>query len=248
MDYTVLGSVLPDLTGIFGRVARERYAEKLEKKRLERFDPTVAIKDQRIVRYERDNPGYHITNGIINHLKVDTVFHNSDFFTEQREFIKSELENLNLVKGPRYLHFVTHIVLELMLDRLLIKENDGICDEFYTHLQKIEKEALILYLNEHDYVQVDNEFFDFFQRFVSSRYLHTYTHNEHFIFALNRIIRLPGLSGFEDSDNNNLSMAITKIELGISSHYKTIFDEINSKLDENLLRNNTSGSSLRLIA
>ncbi len=208
--YYIFGSVLPDLFSSYDRTQRIRIKDKISN-------------DGQIV--------YHINKGILDHLKADEIFHNSNFFKNNVRYIKMELEKIKLKSSRRHLYFTSHILLELLLDRLLIKDDRGVCDDFYFYLNKIEEKYVNMYLNSQNFVKEPSGFFNFLKRFTKKSYLYNYVCNNDFIFALSKVIERTGNIGFDFKDYTKIEHAINNIETRLlKKDYKSIFYEIKEEL------------------
>ena len=125
---------------------------------------------------------------------------------------------------------MAHIMLELMIDRLIIKETPEICDRFYHMLEKVTSRHINMYLNSLDFVKKAGEFVAFFDRFVQHRYLFHYINNEKLIFALNMIFSRIGDQQLTEGDREKLNECIFKIEKNLSTDYTSIFHELEQEL------------------
>ncbi|MBO9673007.1 MAG: DUF479 domain-containing protein [Sphingobacteriaceae bacterium] len=162
------------------------------------------------------------------HLAVDLFFHSSDFFlektTELKQLIKPIVENTNVRPS-----FLAHIGLELLLDHLLVEHNLIQVNHFYDKLNAVKKESLSDFL-EHCNLKNPELFFNFLEKFISSKYLLSYRKLENISYALNRIcMRLwPETLSERQLDLLTLELAIFKAVL--EKDYMEIFREIEAKL------------------
>lgn len=70
-------------------------------------------------------------NGVLRHFEVDRLFHSSDFFQSETRYISSQLRNIFNKREIERIFFVSHILLELMMDRILIMNDKNILDDYY---------------------------------------------------------------------------------------------------------------------
>jgi hypothetical protein len=172
--YYNLGLVMPDLVRIFLR-GKHIFPTRME--------DSIFTAEQ-----------LQINEGSKTHMEQDKVFHNSKYFHHMMGFSK-EAFHKNGVSGliPKY-WFLAHIALELILDRYLIIEFDGIVEEFYTAIEDADEKEIRGFLEIHKVEKIDL-FIEKWQKFLEYRYLYKYTENDQLVFALNKIYQRAGMEG-----------------------------------------------------
>lgn len=206
-SYYNLGLVMPDLVRIF-----------LKGKHI---FPT------RIMDSELTTNQVQINEGSKTHMEQDKVFHNSSYFHHMMEFSKSSFKK-NGVSGllPKS-WFLAHIALELILDRYLILEIEGIVEEFYSTIENTDEQEIRGFLEVHGVTEIDL-FIQKWYIFLEHRYLHKYTENSQLIFALNKVYQRAGMKGdWTQEQKGSIELCIQDIE-----------DETERKMD--LLKNELS--------
>lgn len=206
-EYT-LGKILPDL--------------------LRNYHKGLRIKPEGALAKE-----YHLINlnkGILNHYAVDALFHESKFFKENTDKIKISLKNNTYDNIHKYFYFYAHILLEIMLDRLLLKKDENIGIRFYEHLNLVKEETIKDFFRYNEIEMSAKEFFLYLKSFTNARYLFSYINNESLIYALGRINQRAGLAPFSGKDIQKLVLIIDEIEVKLQQHYLLIFKEIRKKL------------------
>lgn len=206
-EYT-LGKILPDL--------------------LRNYHKGLRIKPEGALANE-----YHLINlnkGILNHYAVDAFFHNSAFFTSNTDQIKKALKSNTYDNIHKYFYFYAHILLEIMLDRLLLKRDQNIGIGFYDHLNSVKEETIKDFFRYNKIELNAKEFFLYLKSFTNARYLFSYINNESLIYALGRINQRAGLAPFSAQDVEKLILIIDEIEVKLQQHYFIIFKEIRKKL------------------
>ncbi|MGN0002837.1 MAG: hypothetical protein ACI35V_05325 [Sphingobacterium composti] len=164
----VLGGLLPDLL----KNADKNYSFQLHK--FESSFP-LGIKSN------------SITEGWKKHVEVDKLFHSSDFFYHHTHVIRKIIEN-NIADLPIRASFLAHISLELLLDHKLIANNLLSVARLYEHLEHIDKNTLTKYLDTFEIVDV-KRFYNFYDRFVASKYIFEYAKVENLPHALFNICK-----------------------------------------------------------
>lgn len=145
---------------------------------------------QRILFKERsfDQPLIEaIHHGVAKHFSIDKTFHGCAFFKKccalVEEVIKEPFAKLEI---PRFF-FAAHILVELIIDRLLIKEDNGKgADMLYVDLAQLSSTVVAQYWDQTSLSQFD-EFWERFNKFCEIRYLYQYVNNHNLAFSLSRI-------------------------------------------------------------
>ncbi len=179
-----------------------------------------------------------LLSGVNRHYAIDRVFHDSAFFKKHTTLIKSLLMENEISNMPKRQYMVAHVMLEIMLDRMLLKHEKKIGEKFYSLLEQVDAAQL-----ENTLVRcgTNQKIIDILlvklQRFIHYRYLLTYTENESLIYALHRIyIQINPDSninpGVKDDNFIRLEKCIQQSDLNLKDEYHLIFDDIKLKLDK----------------
>jgi len=203
--YYKLGIVLPDLIANYNRRIR---SNKI---------PDLLEIDNEEIR--------NIKTGIKKHHQVDKIFHNSEFFKSYQALIKGKLISYQLPHP----FFIPHLFLEIILDRVLLLQENGICKEFYSNLKKVNFDFIEqLFSNNANYNHKD--FCSYIEKFMKYQYLFSYREKKNIIFAINRICERIGLKPpYNDKHSDDLELFITEVEKELKKNYQDIFLEINNK-------------------
>ena len=204
-----LGKILPDLLRNFKKGLRIKASEDIA------------------IEFEYLQP---LHKGIENHHQVDFHFHNSDFFKKYSNEIKVILKTEAYDSIRKYYYFYAHILLEMMLDRLLLKKNREIGTKFYEQLREIKKETISGFLRYNGVDIPAKEFFNYLSGFVNARYLFEYIDNDKLLYALGRINYRAGLYHFTSADFEKLKGKVGDIESLLHEDYLEIFSEIRKKI------------------
>lgn len=207
--YTVLGTVLPDLT----KNAQKEW--KLHpQKHPEYFSHDMALQA--------------ILHGWNRHLRVDQHFHASSFFQEHSHQL-GKLVRQPLIGTTIKPYFLGHIGIELLLDSLLLSHNKVDVFAFYNKLSECSHEKIDQFLSLSGLPE-RTPFFTFFERFLHSQYLHSYHQTENIAYALNRICMRIWPEGLEQPKQAALSQIIHEYQAELAPVYLQIFDEISPVL------------------
>ena len=124
--------------------------------------------------------------GIQSHYETDALFHGSDFFSRYSKLILARMKELPLPSVRFRTYFIAHVFLELMLDRLLVKQYPSASVKIYNDLESVNTEEAASYFSLTGNKVVYSEFFDNFNRFLNARHLLFLADNEIFANALLR--------------------------------------------------------------
>jgi len=128
-----------------------------------------------------------ITEGWKRHLEVDKLFHSSDFFYHHTHQIRKIVEH-NIADLPIRASFLAHISLELLLDHKLIANNLLSVARLYEHLEHIDRNNLTKYLKSFENINIER-FYNFYDKFVASKYIFDYAKVENIPHALFNICK-----------------------------------------------------------
>jgi len=162
------------------------------------------------------------------HLKVDLLFHSSDFFNTKTQELKQLLIPI-LKDTPVRPSFLAHIGVELLLDHVLIEHQKIDIYSFYDHLDSVEPEHLAKFIRECKIEDTDL-FFKFFNSFKSSRYLLSYQKLENISYALQRICMRLWERPFTEVTTYQLTSVLEFYKNQLEVDFMIIFEEIENRL------------------
>lgn len=163
--------------------------------------------------------------GCLAHYRADKRFHPSPFFTnllQQSSFLINQAPFTPMVHRK---WFLAHILVELMLDRLLVKHNKSDLDSFYKSLNHVSTEELRAYLNIFNGVEID-AFIEHFVHFRSVQYIYFYADNIKFVYSLNRIMMRAGVGELSEHDQEVLLQVVLTFEQELSPQVPAIFHQL----------------------
>jgi hypothetical protein len=170
-----------------------------------------------------------LLKGWKRHLKVDNLFHNSDFFKHHQHQIKLSLKD-NLVGSPVKPFFLGHVSLEIMIDSLLITEKLIDVSTFYSHLNHVDTGELTSFLTLCEIPDL-NQFFRFFNMFIKEEYLYSYAQSEKITYALKNICKRIWEHPFTLAQEEALTKSLLTYKVGLSEEFIFIFETIDAQLN-----------------
>lgn len=205
--YYNLGLVLPDLMGMVQR------GWKIGKHQLA----------------DSDNPQHQqLVEGVSRHLAMDDWFHDTNFFQEGHSVAKTVMKKAAIQYPPYRVSFLSHIILELMLDRILVKHEPGMVSRFYSELAIVKIDELRRFFYELG-VPFNENFQAFYRKFIGKRYALNYANNEAFVEALNNISNRVGQPRITPHLSQNLYQFLPDLELTIFHSFEEL--KINFRKD-----------------
>lgn len=206
-----LGAVLPDLI----RMA-DKYVHIFPTKENLTFDD--------------DPKAQSILRGWIRHIETDKSFHNNAFFAEKTRDIKPYI--YPAIQGtPIKPFFFSHISLELLLDRQLLKDNWVHEGDFYQQLDDADKNALIRFLQANKLAEQPIwKILNAIEDFIKQRYLASYKNMPELSRALINICSSIWPDMMSEERKEELTHALNDYEDTLAHNYKAIFEEITGRL------------------
>ncbi|MBL7810674.1 MAG: hypothetical protein JNL57_00505 [Bacteroidetes bacterium] len=164
--------------------------------------------------------------GAEKHFSRDQVFHNSAFFHNTEQHIIGHLRPVFQSLGiPRY-WFAAHVLGEMMLDRVLMKQHPAMLDAFYLDLSLASRPTIHNLLTAHS-VNSTSDFFTRLDRFCEIQYLRRYVEDDTMVYSLNRIFMYTGADTEWDSSKYPAIMqTLPEIEHHIQSTLSSLQEEM----------------------
>lgn len=209
-DYFVVGVCTPDLLSI--------------------FDREVRIKSKKIHHHFGTSEFDFFQTGVERHFEADKIFHSSPFFQEECKHISTVLHELYGSNEIKRSFFVSHILLELMLDKVLIKGDSGLVDGFYYHFQQVGFQRII----EMTATLAEREiaaYTSFLQRFMQHQYLYHYSEYEYIIFVLRRLLRRVGVPEGNYLNDSEFVTFLATYEARLEGRVTMLFDYLRTNMN-----------------
>lgn len=159
------GLVLPDFVRNFSYGQRMKWAQqKFEDSRLQ-----------------------DLHNGVSQHFKTDKFFHGCDFFKVACKEVEHILELPMKTHGLPRVFFAAHLLVEMVLDRVLMQEDNlqGI-EKFYAEIANMDYALVATYFEKTGLKDFENIRYRI-ERFYSIKYLIAYLQDERLGFSLSKI-------------------------------------------------------------
>ncbi|MES2690651.1 MAG: hypothetical protein V4658_09630 [Bacteroidota bacterium] len=159
------------------------------------------------------------------HYRGDKYFHSSPFFKMVLDHSNRLINESPFSDSVQRKWFLAHILGELMIDRILVKNYPEQLEGFYDSLNRADDNELadFLRLNGMEKIEV---FFDFFNHFRKVQYIYYYADNNKFVYSLNRIMIQAGVGALTESDQDVLLNTTLKLEEVLSADVMTLVEQL----------------------
>jgi len=159
------------------------------------YDRTIRLKEATlplIMENDASQAQLSFYNGVLRHFEVDKMFHSSHFFRRETRYLSHALGRTFPHEQVDKSFFVAHILLELMLDRVLIRKHDYLLSAFYDHFRPSLIPPAVL-LTE----WVTNKHLpgypDFLTQFSEKQFLYRYVDMRYLVRVLRHILNKIGI-------------------------------------------------------
>lgn len=177
--------------------------------------------NKRILKYENSSD---IFRGAQQHFKRDKQFHQHPFFEKIQQNIHQPYKTLFLKYGIGRYWFGIHVIVELILDKYLIKNNLTILNKFYLDVEiSIQSDSTWLKIIEH---KNPSQFISSMIKFNEFKFLHKYTDLGGTMIGLNKIYQFVNADSRDWRENKDLWGELILLEemtySEISNNYKLL--------------------------
>ncbi len=151
-----------------------------------------------------------INQGCNKHFASDRKFHNWNVFVT----LSQEATDTMRESGDKDLdrdYFLSHILIEMMLDKVLLDQNPTLADDFYAMIKSVEMDWILKYLR-YSGLQDDELFKGNHRRFMKAAFLKEYTSIENVVNILEKVAVRTGLNEFTDGQKELLADICNTLE------------------------------------
>lgn len=164
--------------------------------------PKLRINPYKNIEFTTDEIG-SINKGCNRHFASDRKFHNWNVFVT----LSQESTDTMRESGDKDLDrdfFLSHILIEMMLDKILLDQNPTLADDFYNMIDSVEMDWILKYLR-YSGLQDDELFKGNHRRFMKAAFLKHYTSIENVVDFLEKVAIRTGLKEFTDDQKELLA-------------------------------------------
>lgn len=213
----VIGLVTPDLISLYDRSVKFRQRE------IERN-----IKGESLSLGARS-----LLMGVNRHFEADGIFHDSAFFKDESSLIGKKLRNAFPQYEVSRSFFVGHVLLELCIDRLLMRWDPEIMPAFYSHFYSQNLDEVVSHTEVLAGCSLPG-YREFLQHFLDKPYIPRYEDPEFITRILKRIltmVRIPR-EGFRYLDDPGFTESLLACEDSLFQRFRQGLEGIRKQLRE----------------
>ncbi len=155
-----------------------------------------------------------LLKGCIQHVQSDKTFHAWDGFHEAMNFVTQSIRTSSTEIPKDW--FVSHILVELAIDRFLLIQNPNLAKKLYTEYNLVDSKVLQSFLSKNEFDNFEL-FEEGFTRFKEIQYLNSYTEIDNIVYALGKICTKMRLQPFSEEQKMLLSSIITNLDKQLPS-------------------------------
>lgn len=126
-----------------------------------------------------------LMGGIQKHFSLDNLWHHHQVFDALRFKLKQILRQYGFSASPYRPFFITHIIAEIGIDRIIALNEPNKIDQLYKDVAVFEAQHMqvVHFLPTKNKLRMET----FLETFIDAKYVYKYADNESFIYTLNRM-------------------------------------------------------------
>tara|TARA_B100001057_G_C22535184_1_gene827365 strand:+ start:35 stop:691 length:657 start_codon:yes stop_codon:yes gene_type:complete len=151
-----------------------------------------------------------MNDGCNKHFASDRKFHNWMTFVE----LTNKATDMIRESGDKDInrdYFITHIMVEILLDKILLDKNPSLADDFYAMIDSVEMDWILKFMR-YSGLQDDELWKGQHRRFMKAAFLKSYTSIENVIAAVEGVCANLGMIELNDDQRNLLIEICEAIE------------------------------------
>lgn len=152
-----------------------------------------------------------VATGIIGHIDDDRWFHGTQAFVQTNMQFAVELRDLLPGDDGFRPTFVGHILIEMMLDALWIRDDVGLVDRYYATLAELPADTIQRCVNRVTGRPTD-KLSGVIERFTQIRFLYDYLDDDRLLMRLNQVMNRVGLTELPEQVKHWLPRAMDVVE------------------------------------
>ncbi len=163
-----------------------------------------------------------IQNSIVQHFKGDKRFHPSSLFLEQIKLTIEAFLKEGLNRERLRLSVIAHLAVEMLIDRQIVMQKKGICEEYYRTINRADETVLTNYFDLFALEEQKRNFLRTFQFFKQKQFLFLFTELENIVFGLNRVYGMVAGTEFTENEKQRLLTALHNIDGDLRYSWQSI--------------------------
>ena len=156
----------------------------------------------------RETKEHALLQGCIQHVDSDKVFHAWQGFHDLMEMVTKKIRTSKYPIGRDW--FVSHILVELIMDYYLLQKNPNLATMLYTDFALVDTKVIDSFLACNEFSNFER-FHHGYDHFMKLRYLESYAESGSIVFALGKICTKMKLEPFSEQQKALLQSIIEDI-------------------------------------
>ncbi len=151
-----------------------------------------------------------MNDGCNKHFASDRKFHNWMTFVD----LTNKATDMIRESGDKDInrdYFITHIMVEILLDKILLDQNSTLADDFYAMIDSVEMDWILKFMR-YAGLQDDELWKGQHKRFMKAAFLKSYTSVENVVAAVEGVCANLGMIELNDDQRNLLIEICEEIE------------------------------------
>ena len=151
-----------------------------------------------------------MNDGCNKHFASDRKFHNWMTFVD----LTNKATDMIRESGDKDInrdYFITHIMVEILLDKILLDQNPTLADDFYAMIDSVEMDWILKFMR-YAGLQDDELWKGQHKRFMKAAFLKSYTNVENVVAAVEGVCANLGMIELNDDQRNLLIEICEAIE------------------------------------
>lgn len=197
------------------------------------FDRSVRLRESRLpllMENEASPAQISFYNGVLRHFEVDALFHSSAFFEEETRHITRLMRDTFPGYGFHRLFFVSHVLFELLLDKILIDQHPGLLPDYFRHFEAQNPEHVAQMTQWVTRTEIPG-YENYFHKFVQRKHLYLYSDWKYVIYVLKRILQRVRISKFSYLDEPRFLSVIRAYETELTDRCFFAFTDLTRQLE-----------------
>lgn len=163
-----------------------------------------------------------IHDGIVQHYAGDKWFHSGLLFQQNCKAAIDFFVEEKLNRKKMRLSFIAHLAVELMIDRQIILQQEGLGEQYYKLLEEADEKLIREYFTLHSMAVAEENFFSTFQFFKQKRILFLFKDLENIVIGLNRIYSGVTKINFTEEEKRKFLSALHNIDFTLRYSWQEI--------------------------
>ena len=166
-----------------------------------------------------------IQAGVLSHYEADKAFHNSPIFMNLLSLTTQAFLTQGLSRERLRLSVISHLAVELMIDRQILMENEQLCNDYYLQINAADEHLLSAYFDAYSLEENKRKFLVRFRGFKEGRFLFLFNELDKIVTGLSRIYQNVTQIEFTSDEKLKFFEALNNIDSTIRYSWKEILNE-----------------------